>query len=157
MTLIRPPPLLSSLPSLVVVLLLVCSTAIDAFSMRVISPGVVTKRHYLLPNIHHNHLRYVESPAPSQQVRDRSSITSLYSASNDIDDEANSIIPSSTSNTIYTPLDRPLLAIVDTSSLVIFAAIGKSSHLIYWQYYHSIPIHNCMDGNFTTDWSILTR
>ena len=29
---------------------------------------------------------------------------------------------------LYTPLDRPLLAIVDTVSLVIFAAIGKSSH-----------------------------
>ena len=55
-------------------------------------------------------------------------MTSLYSANNDIDDEASSIIPSSTSNTIYTPLDRPLLAIVDTISLVIFAAIGKSSH-----------------------------
>jgi len=127
MTLIRPPPLLSSLPSLVVVVvLLVCSTAIDAFSMRVISPGVVTKRNNLLPNIHHN--LHVESPAPSQQVKDRSSITSLYSASNDIDDEANSSISFSTSNTIYTPLDRPLLAIVDTISLIIFAAIGKSSH-----------------------------
>jgi hypothetical protein len=29
---------------------------------------------------------------------------------------------------IYTPLDRPLLAILDTLSLTIFAAIGKSSH-----------------------------
>lgn len=28
----------------------------------------------------------------------------------------------------YTPLDRPLLAAVDAASLVIFAAIGKSSH-----------------------------
>ena len=124
MTIIRP-PLLSSLPSIVVALLLVCST-VDAFSTRVISPGVVTKRHdYLLPNIHHNlHV----SPATSQQEGYRSSITCLYSANNDIDDEANSIISSSTSNTIYTPLDRPLLAIVDTAALVIFAAIGKSSH-----------------------------
>lgn len=30
--------------------------------------------------------------------------------------------------TFYTPLDRPLLAIVDTIALIIFAAIGKSSH-----------------------------
>ena len=90
MTLIRPPPLLSSLPSLVVLLLLVCSTSIDAFSMRVISPGVVTKRNNLLPNIHHN--LHVESPAPSQQVKDRSSITSLYSANNDIDDEAITVL-----------------------------------------------------------------
>eukprot|EP00581_Thalassiosira_minuscula_P013180 CAMPEP_0183730088 /NCGR_PEP_ID=MMETSP0737-20130205/31945_1 /TAXON_ID=385413 /ORGANISM="Thalassiosira miniscula, Strain CCMP1093" /LENGTH=222 /DNA_ID=CAMNT_0025962475 /DNA_START=25 /DNA_END=693 /DNA_ORIENTATION=+ len=29
---------------------------------------------------------------------------------------------------IYTPLDRPLLAVIDTISLTIFAAIGKSSH-----------------------------
>ena len=29
---------------------------------------------------------------------------------------------------IYTPLNRPLLAVVDTISLIIFAAIGKSSH-----------------------------
>ena len=28
----------------------------------------------------------------------------------------------------YTPLDRPLLAAVDAASLVVFAAIGKSSH-----------------------------
>ncbi|KAL7541945.1 hypothetical protein ACHAXR_011380 [Thalassiosira sp. AJA248-18] len=32
------------------------------------------------------------------------------------------------STSLYTPLDRPLLAVVDTISLVIFAAIGKSSH-----------------------------
>ena len=70
-----PPPLLSSLLSLVVVLLLVCSTAIDEFSMRVVSPGVVTKRHNLPPN-----------------VKDRSSITPLYSASNDIDDEAITVL-----------------------------------------------------------------
>lgn len=44
---------------------------------------------------------------------------------NDVDD-TKSI--SSTRKKIYTPLDRPLLAIVDTISLVIFAAIGKSSH-----------------------------
>lgn len=29
---------------------------------------------------------------------------------------------------IYTPTDRPLLAIIDTISLIVFAAIGKSSH-----------------------------
>lgn len=29
---------------------------------------------------------------------------------------------------MYTPLDRPLLAVADVVSLVIFAAIGKSSH-----------------------------
>lgn len=28
----------------------------------------------------------------------------------------------------YSPLDRPLLAIIDTISLIVFAAIGKSSH-----------------------------
>ncbi|KAL7470040.1 hypothetical protein ACHAXS_010289 [Conticribra weissflogii] len=30
--------------------------------------------------------------------------------------------------TIYSPLDRPVLALVDTLSLIIFAAVGKSSH-----------------------------
>ena len=43
--------------------------------MRVVSPGVVTKRHNLPPN-----------------VKDRSSITPLYSASNDIDDEAITVL-----------------------------------------------------------------
>ncbi|KAL7525139.1 hypothetical protein ACHAWF_001230 [Thalassiosira exigua] len=29
---------------------------------------------------------------------------------------------------LYSPLDRPLLAVVDVMSLIVFAAIGKSSH-----------------------------
>ena len=29
---------------------------------------------------------------------------------------------------LYTPIDRPLLAVIDTISLIVFAAIGKSSH-----------------------------
>jgi len=29
---------------------------------------------------------------------------------------------------MYTPINRPLLAVIDTISLVVFAAIGKSSH-----------------------------
>lgn len=37
-------------------------------------------------------------------------------------------IPTTGGPTIYTPLDRPLLAMIDTISLTIFAAIGKSSH-----------------------------
>lgn len=31
-------------------------------------------------------------------------------------------------STIYTPLNRPLLAVIDIISLIIFAVIGKSSH-----------------------------
>lgn len=56
----------------------------------------------------------------------------LYNSPNDDNNEMIDTISSTTqaanNSKIYTPLDRPLLAIIDTISLVIFAAIGKSSH-----------------------------
>lgn len=44
------------------------------------------------------------------------------------DDTIEDFSASSTGDSFYTPLDRPLLALVDAVALVIFAAIGKSSH-----------------------------
>lgn len=41
------------------------------------------------------------------------------------DDNQNDI---QTKPTVHTPLERPVLAVVDTLALVVFAAVGKSSH-----------------------------
>ena len=61
--------------------------------------------------------------------------TSLFavepdSSNNDpsVDSSSSSSSSSSGLQTFYTPLNRPLLAIIDTISLIVFAAIGKSSH-----------------------------
>lgn len=54
----------------------------------------------------------------------QSTSTIQLSRKNEEDVESNS----SSTMTIYTPLDRPLLAIIDAISLTTFAAIGKSSH-----------------------------
>jgi len=56
--------------------------------------------------------------------------TSLLQLSNtdDVDNDTATKEVISTMGEIYTPLDRPLLAIIDTISLTAFAAIGKSSH-----------------------------
>ena len=69
--------------------------------------------------------------SPIRQTSSTSPSTSrLYSSSNndDVDNDTATKEVISTMGNIYTPLDRPLLAIIDTISLTIFAAIGKSSH-----------------------------
>ena len=53
--------------------------------------------------------------------------TSLFAVEPDSNNDS-SIDSSSGLQKIYTPINRPLLAVVDTISLVVFAAIGKSSH-----------------------------
>ncbi|KAL3800834.1 hypothetical protein HJC23_001671 [Cyclotella cryptica] len=45
-----------------------------------------------------------------------------------LSEDDNDLVDASVSPTLYTPIDRPLLAIVDTVGLTIFALIGKSSH-----------------------------
>jgi hypothetical protein len=44
------------------------------------------------------------------------------------DDEPNQFTNSDSSPTLYTPADRPVLAVIDVIGLIIFAFIGKSSH-----------------------------
>ena len=68
----------------------------------------------------------IQRYAPAQSIATAPPSSCLYLANNDDSIEDSTLSP--TSNTIYTPLDRPLLAVVDSISLVIFAAIGKSSH-----------------------------
>lgn len=53
--------------------------------------------------------------------------TSLFAVEPDSSNESN-IDSNSGFQKMYTPINRPLLAVIDTISLVVFAAIGKSSH-----------------------------
>lgn len=80
----------------------------------------------LSPSIAVQPLRSIQRYAPAQSIATAPPSSCLYLANNDDSIEDSTLSP--TSNTIYTPLDRPLLAVVDSISLVIFAAIGKSSH-----------------------------
>ena len=101
---------------LLVALILTLSIRVDAFSPSSFgvrsSPIRQTTKHFL---------PYSSSTSPSTSC--------LYSSSNDdVDNDTATKEVISTMGNIYTPLDRPLLAIIDTISLTIFAAIGKSSH-----------------------------
>jgi hypothetical protein len=60
----------------------------------------------------------------------RHSTSLLFAADpfNNNNDDESSITEQTPSTTMYTPFNRPLLAAIDTISLIIFAAIGKSSH-----------------------------
>ena len=65
-----------------------------------------------------------------QQLKTQRSLSAIASKqSNNLNDEQTT--RTSTTDdvvTYYTPADRPILATVDTMSLLLFAAIGKSSH-----------------------------
>mmetsp|Transcript_2029 Transcript_2029/g.4595 ORF Transcript_2029/g.4595 Transcript_2029/m.4595 type:complete len:234 (-) Transcript_2029:350-1051(-) len=52
-------------------------------------------------------------------------ITKPTCLSSSSDDNQNDI---QTKPTVYTPLERPVLAVIDTLALIVFAAVGKSSH-----------------------------
>ena len=65
----------------------------------------------------------LQSLHQSTRTKNHAINTSSKLCMNQIDEDTGKL-----SSKIYTPLDRPLLAVVDTISLVIFAAIGKSSH-----------------------------
>jgi hypothetical protein len=54
--------------------------------------------------------------------------TSLFAVEPDSNNDSSIDSGSSGLQKIYSPLNRPLLAIIDTISLIVFAAIGKSSH-----------------------------
>jgi hypothetical protein len=61
----------------------------------------------------------------------RHSTSLLFAAdpfNNSNNDDESSIIEQTSSTTMYTPFNRPLLTAIDTIALIIFAAIGKSSH-----------------------------
>ncbi|KAL7523962.1 hypothetical protein ACHAWF_000763 [Thalassiosira exigua] len=62
--------------------------------------------------------------APSIPIRTASSSSArLNTSKNDDDAEGNGL----SSSSLYSPLDRPLLAVVDVASLLIYGAISKSS------------------------------
>lgn len=102
-----------------------CTTLINAFSTlplssrALISPTTTTAARQPFQTTSTS-----SSFSPSRRL--------LYNSPNDDNNEMIDTISSTTqaanNSKIYTPLDRPLLAIVDTISLLIFAAIGKSSH-----------------------------
>lgn len=102
-----------------------CTTLINAFSTSplssraLISPTTTTAARQPFQTTSTS-----SSFSPSRRL--------LYNSPNDDNNEMIDTISSTTqaanNSKIYTPLDRPLLAIVDTISLLIFAAIGKSSH-----------------------------
>ena len=104
---------------LLVTLMAMPSIRVDAFSppssFGIRSSQISTTKHYS------NMSLQLSSPPSSSR---------LYSSSNDddVDNDTATKEVISTMGNIYTPLDRPLLAIIDTISLTIFAAIGKSSH-----------------------------
>ncbi|KAL7450228.1 hypothetical protein ACHAWC_002183 [Mediolabrus comicus] len=61
----------------------------------------------------------------------RHSTSLLFAAdpfNNNNNDDESPTIEQTSSTTMYTPFNRPLLAAIDTIALIIFAAIGKSSH-----------------------------
>ena len=78
------------------------------------SPSIASARHPL-PSLKNNYPTLVvtsSSPLCLRQNSDEDANASSFSGD----------------QTTYTPFDRPLLAVIDTFSLIIFAAIGKSSH-----------------------------
>lgn len=60
--------------------------------------------------------------------RSTSLLFAVDPSNNNNNDDESSIIEQTSSTTMYTPFNRPLLATIDTIALIIFAAIGKSSH-----------------------------
>ena len=107
----------------------------DGFSL---SPSISATRHH-----HHHHVvggggaSTLISPlicnSKYHHQGGRHSTSLLFAAdpfNNNNNDDESSIIEqtSSNSSTMYTPFNRPLLAAIDTTALIIFAAIGKSSH-----------------------------
>lgn len=66
-----------------------------------------------------------------QQIKTQQSWSAIASKqSNNLNDEQTTRTSTTDDDvvTYYTPADRPILATVDTISLLLFAAIGKSSH-----------------------------
>eukprot|EP00970_Alexandrium_tamarense_P011596 scaffold2550_cov215-Alexandrium_tamarense.AAC.4 len=104
-----------TLPSLLLlVITALCSLpSSDAFAWPFVS---MTHHHHFISAIDRR-------CAPSS-----SSPSSFALCMSNEDGSDTSSISKDRSPSMYTPLDRPLLAIVDTFSLTIFAAIGKSSH-----------------------------
>ena len=107
--------LLSSLLLLLMASVAASFTATSAFATLPARIPLSTATR-LLPSLQHAY--------PTPVATSSSSSPPLYLTQNDEDSE----IPSTGDTTIYTPLDRPLLAIIDIISLTIFAATGKSSH-----------------------------
>ena len=100
---------------------LIVTIRVDAFSPSLFGSSIRSS-----PIIRTKHFPpyYSSSTSPSTSSR-------LYSSSNndDVDNDTTATKEAiSTMGNIYSPLDRPLLAIIDTISLTIFAAIGKTSH-----------------------------
>lgn len=63
-----------------------------------------------------------------QQLTSQRSLPVISSKSNNLNDEQTTRTSTDDGVKYYTPADRPILATVDTISLLLFAAIGKSSH-----------------------------
>lgn len=97
--------------------------AVNVWSFQSPSPRLTNQHHQTQEIIKYPHTN-TASRFNSQKIQQEYQFTRLYSES---DDDGESIT-SSSSTSLSTPLDRPLLAVIDVVALFIFAAIGKASH-----------------------------
>jgi len=100
-------PRSSILASFLLVTALICLPLTLSFT-KIRAPPVTTQ---------HRSLRPLACLTTASFSRKRGNDLKLFSSNNDYDDG----VPSS-------PLDRPVLTLIDTSALVTFAAVGKASH-----------------------------
>ena len=123
-------------------LLLLLSTLAAISSVEGFSPAVnaqvastSSRAHVLLsspraasiattPLLQNNEGRNNLSLKQNDQHGQKRSTTSLFA----VEPDSNNNESSTEMQKMYTPIDRPLLAVIDTISLIVFAAIGKSSH-----------------------------
>jgi len=108
-----------------------CTTLINAFSTSPLSSRALILSPTTTTTTRQPPFQFQTTSTSSSSFSPSSCL--LYNSPNDDNndmmiDTISSTNQAANNSKIYTPLDRPLLAIIDTISLLIFAAIGKSSH-----------------------------